>query len=179
MPNLPNHDVAEQPTAPSSHELAQENRQPLRAQGMQAGGYQPEYVNIAKQLSQLGASDERLQLAFNVSGKTLTEWRTANPEFAEACRAGTKTVEQALYRRAIGYDVTERKVQITKQGPVVVEETRHIPSDPRAAALLLRKHAPKEAQPESPYAQYYREIQGTALRPHDPKRQERELAKNS
>jgi hypothetical protein len=95
--------------------------------------YRDEYVPIARELAQLGASDEHLQRAFNINGSTLSDWRVGHADFDEACRAGTKALGANLYRRAMGYDSEERKVVVSKQGPIVLQEVRHIPADPRAA----------------------------------------------
>lgn len=170
---MPDNEVTEM-RGDLSDTSAQEERQAgEQPEPLRAGMYSKAYIAVAKELAQLGADDDTFQRAFTVSGKMLREWQDANPDFAAACRAGKEALGQAMYRRAMGYDVIERRIVMSKQGPVVVEEKRHIPADPRAAALCLQHYAPKQAERESPFAQLYRELVGTALRPKDPRRPER------
>ena len=76
--------------------------------------YKPEYVQFAKQLAKLGATDAGLADAFQVRISTIRLWMNIYPEFSEAIRVGkdaaNKRVERSLYERANGYGYDAVKI---------------------------------------------------------------------
>ena len=62
--------------------------------------YKPEYVQFAKSLAKLGATDANLADAFQVRISTIRLWMNIYPEFSEAIRVGkdaaNKRVERSL-----------------------------------------------------------------------------------
>ena len=77
---------------------------------------------------------------------TLYEWRREFPTIANALKNGRavadRKVENALFNRAIGSDVTEVKVTEGKDGKSVVTETKHIPADVTACIYWLKNRKP-------------------------------------
>jgi hypothetical protein len=73
--------------------------------------FKPEYVEQAKKLCQLGATDLDLADFFHVAEKTIRNWQAAHPDFLEAVRLGKgKADERAvkrLYQRAVGYQARQ------------------------------------------------------------------------
>ena len=76
--------------------------------------YKPEYVQFAKQLAKLGATDAGLADAFQVRISTIRLWMNNYPEFSEAIKvekaAANQRVERSLYERANGYNYEAVKV---------------------------------------------------------------------
>ena len=79
---------------------------------------------------------------------TLYEWRREFPTIANALKNGRavadRKVENALFNRAIGSDVTEVKVTEGKDGKSVVTTTKHVPADVTACIYWLKNRKPDE-----------------------------------
>ena len=69
--------------------------------------YKPRFVQQAKKLCELGATDVELSDFFDVSINTIGNWKTQHAAFLGALKAGKDVaddrVERSLYQRAIGY----------------------------------------------------------------------------
>jgi hypothetical protein len=105
-----------------------------------------------------GATDETLARQMQISRSTLSLWKTKHPVFAEAIRKSKEIVdvevENALLKRATGYDYIEEVPMKTKrefwteEGKCseetieVIEVTKHMPPDPRAAQYWLNNRKP-------------------------------------
>jgi hypothetical protein len=84
---------------------------------------------------------------------TLARWQIRYPELREALRESRAVadvrVEGALYKRAIGYDVTETKSTVVKHpdGTQTVKQEkfdRHIPPDTSAQIFWLKNRKPQD-----------------------------------
>jgi len=95
----------------------------------------------------------RTQIAHNlgIAVSTLFDWINDYPEFHEALKKGEELaiskVENALFKRAVGYEYDEIKQYITidKKGNKVkkVEKiTKHVPPDVGAIIFYLKNRAP-------------------------------------
>ncbi len=51
-------------------------------------------------------------------------------------------VENALLRRAVGYEYTETRVEESDKGSKVIEITKHLPPDTKAAIFWLKNRQP-------------------------------------
>ncbi len=76
--------------------------------------YNSEYHDDwAWSLALKGATDEEVAEAFGVSRRTVIRWKKEYPSFAEAYQRGKDVadvkVKKALYRRAIGYEITDKE----------------------------------------------------------------------
>lgn len=110
--------------------------------------YKPEYVEQARKLCQLGATDMELADFFEVNVLTIYRWRIAHPEFCNAMDLGKEApntrVKRSLYNRAVGYSYASEKV-FQYQGEIVRAETiEHVPPDANAAFLWLKNREPDE-----------------------------------
>jgi hypothetical protein len=110
--------------------------------------YKPEYVQFAKRMAKLGATDADLADMFQVRISTIRLWMNIYPEFSEAIRVGkdaaNKRVERSLYERANGYNYDAVKIFMpagSKQ-PIVVHYTQHCPPDVGAAFIWLKNRDP-------------------------------------
>jgi hypothetical protein len=106
--------------------------------------YKPEFVEQARNMCRLGATDEELAEHFEVCVRTIYRWRNTHEEFAEAVVVGKEhadaRVERALYSRAVGCSVERTKVfkHAGDEKPVCVTYQHHYPPDPNAALQWLR-----------------------------------------
>jgi hypothetical protein len=86
-------------------------------------------------------------MGMNVSA--LYDWSSKHSEFSEVLkRAKTIAdleVENALYKRALGYTVTLNKQKVTKDGYAVdCLEEMHIPADTTAQIFWLKNRQPEK-----------------------------------
>ena len=107
-----------------------------------------QYVDIARRMAYLGATDRDLAIAFNCTIKCIWDWKVAHPSFGEALKLGKKEVdervERSLYQRAVGYSYNAVKVMQNNGEPVYAEYVEHVPPDPGAAKLWLTNRRPEE-----------------------------------
>lgn len=107
-----------------------------------------------------GFTNEELARVFDVSTKTVNQWMWQKPEFKKAVRRGrdeydSENIEQALKKKALGYDYVEKHVTRTKivgkipdgadiSVPAIVttEITKHVQPDPRSIFYWLQNRQP-------------------------------------
>ena len=111
--------------------------------------YQPQYAVIARKLCEFGATVADLAEAFSVSPRIIEDWRKTHTAFAEALLTETvhqqlDRVEEALYRRATGYEYIAEKL-VTYKGRAKREKYRaHVLPDVSAAQFVLLNHRPEK-----------------------------------
>lgn len=121
------------------------------AQATNKGGrpskFKPEFLEQARKLAALGATDRDAAEFFEVTESTLHLWKHTQPGFSEALKVGKETadarVEQSLYRRALGYSHDE--VHITVYEGVVTQTpiVKHYAPDTTAAIFWLKNRQPE------------------------------------
>ena len=90
------------------------------------------------------------EIAYNmgINRSTLYKWQRAYIPIGNALKKGRavadRKVENALFNRAIGGDVTEVKVTEGKDGKSVVTTTKHVPADVTACIYWLKNRKPDE-----------------------------------
>ena len=108
--------------------------------------YKPEFAKQAEKLCELGATDEDLADFFEVSIRTIANWKTSIPEFLQALKGGKEAaddrVERSLYQKAVGY--THDAVKIFQHQGAVIEAPyrEHIAPDTTAAIFWLKNRRP-------------------------------------
>lgn len=100
----------------------------------------------AKKLSGLGLTDREIAHFFEIDERTLNRWKHDHPDFCLSLRVGKDVsddrVEQALYRRAIGFEHDEVHIS-TYEGKVTKTPiVRTYPPDTAAVSLWLRNRRP-------------------------------------
>ena len=104
--------------------------------------FKPEYVEQARKLTQLGATDREVAKFFNVSEQTLNTWKHVHLEFLESLKLGKETadrrVEQSLYRRAVGYSYDAVKIMGYEGEYTHVPYVEHLPPDTTACIFWLK-----------------------------------------
>ncbi len=117
-----------------------------------AGGrptlYKSEYVEQARKLAQLGATDREAADFFEVDEATIHRWKHSHPEFCESLKVGKETadnrVEQSLYRRALGYSHDAVKMHSVEGAVVTTPYVEHYPPDTTAAIFWLKNRRPDQ-----------------------------------
>jgi hypothetical protein len=110
--------------------------------------YRPEYIEQAKKLCRLGATDKEIADFFGCSVSTLGAWRAANPELDETMRTGKLLpdlqVADRLFQRTQGYSYEETKVSQDAKGNVTKSETvtKHLAPDVTAMIFWLKNRRP-------------------------------------
>lgn len=104
--------------------------------------YRPEYAEQAEKRCEAGATDLELADFFEVSVRTIHNWKAEHPEFLHALRVGKAAaddrIERSLFNRAAGYSFDSEKV-FQFQGEVVRAAIReHVPPDTAAAIFWLK-----------------------------------------
>lgn len=96
-----------------------------------------------------GLVNEQIAENIGIHPSTLYEWQNKYPEIAEALKQGKEVVdrqvENALLKRALGYEYEEVKMIATENGGKRVEKTRkQVPPDVTAQIFWLKNRKPKE-----------------------------------
>lgn len=94
-----------------------------------------------------GFTTHQIADAIGIGNTTLYKWRKEYPEINKAMSAGKDeadiAVENALFKRATGYDVEETHVEYEAGIEVKrVINTRHIPPDTGAICFWLKNRCP-------------------------------------
>lgn len=95
-----------------------------------------------------GLTDKDMANNIGIGESTFFDWKHKHPEFLEVLKKNKEVadiiVENALYKRAIGYDYEEVKT-ITSADGVVMQKTitkKHIPADITAQIFWLKNRRP-------------------------------------
>lgn len=98
-----------------------------------------------------GLTDEQISHNMGIAPSTLYEWKKKHPEISEALKKGKEVVdrqvENALLKRALGYEYEEVKQIIEKdengKDRKRVEKTiKHVPPDTTAQIFWLKNRKP-------------------------------------
>jgi hypothetical protein len=104
--------------------------------------FKEEYKEQARKLCEKGFTDNDLADFFNVTEHTINNWKKDFPEFFQSLKDGKAVadneVEMALYKRAIGYQVTEARSD-TNGGS---ETIKQLPPDTTACIFWLKNRKP-------------------------------------
>ena len=110
--------------------------------------FRDEYVEQARKLAMLGATDREAAEFFDVAESTLYLWKHTHPAFSEALKVGKETadnrVEQSLYRRALGYSHDAVKMHSVEGAVVTTPYVEHYPPDTTAAIFWLKNRRPDQ-----------------------------------
>lgn len=110
--------------------------------------FQPEYVEQARKLCKLGATDQEIADFFEVSARTIYRWKANNEEFCQALKSGKDEaddrVERSLFARANGYEHDEVDIRVIGQEIVQTQIRKFYPPDTTAAIFWLKNRRPAE-----------------------------------
>lgn len=105
--------------------------------------FKEEYIEQAKKLCKLGATDVQIANFFGVCEKTINNWKHEYPEFLQSLRSAKseadKEVEKSLFQRAIGYTCKDTKFA-TWEGDITdsQEYDKNYPPDVSACIFWLK-----------------------------------------
>lgn len=111
--------------------------------------YDPEFHPfMAWSLAIMGKTAKEIAKGLRISTGTLDSWQRTHPDFLSSIQAGRGVadshVEQALYKRAIGYDFDYTETtNDSEKGTTVKKCTKHISPDVNAQRLWLLNRKPE------------------------------------
>lgn len=90
-----------------------------------------------------GLTDEQISHNMGIAAGTLYDWKKRFSKISEALKKGKEVVdiqvENALLKRALGYDYQEERVERSdKDGVKVIQTLKHIPPDTTAQIFWLK-----------------------------------------
>lgn len=96
-----------------------------------------------------GLTNKQIAKNLGISQKTLYEWQNQYSEFREALKKGkevaNREVENALFKKATGYEYKETKVITNPDGSTRIENTiKHQAPDTTAAIFWLKNRKPDQ-----------------------------------
>lgn len=110
--------------------------------------FKPEFIEQARQLCKLGATDQEIADFFHVSARTLYRWKGENEQFCQALKSGKseadERVERSLFARAIGYEHEEVDIKVVAGAIVQTPIRKYYPPDTTAAIFWLKNRRGQE-----------------------------------
>lgn len=127
------------------------------AKGKYEKWLEPESLVLLEGWARDGLTDEQIAHNMGVRRETLYGWKKKHPNISNALKKGKEVVdievENALLKRALGYEYTEEKVEISeKDGKKVVQTVKHVAPDTTAQIFWLKNRRPEKwrDKPETP-----------------------------
>lgn len=137
---------ADLPEAPSASEPSGPSQKSQRPAGGRPTAFKPEFVESAKKLCVLGATDVEMADFFNVAVSTFYLWKHNHPQFSEALTSGKaaadERVERSLYHKAIGYTFEAEEIFQYQGGVVRAKVRKHVPPSDTAGIFWLKNRRP-------------------------------------
>lgn len=118
---------------------------------MAKGKYQqwlePDGLLLLEGWARDGLTDEQLAEKMGVGTRTLYDWKERFPQISQALKRGKEVVdiqvENALLKRALGYEYTEERIEVSeKDGRKVVQTVKTVPPDTTAQIFWLKNRRP-------------------------------------
>ena len=110
--------------------------------------YKTNFVEQARKLAKLGATDREAAEFFEVDEATIYRWKHSEPEFCEALKVGKQyadnRVEQSLYRKAVGYTFDSIKFHAYEGTVTETPCVEHVPPSDTACIFWLKNRRPEE-----------------------------------
>ena len=118
---------------------------------------EPEGLTLLEGWARDGLTDEQIAGNIGINTSTLYDWKNKFPKISEALKKGKEVVdiqvENALLKRALGYDFQETRVEKSdKDGTKIIQILKHIPADTTAQIFWLKNRRPDKwrDKPEMP-----------------------------
>lgn len=94
-----------------------------------------------------GLTDEQIAKNIGISRSTLGAWKNRFSSISDTLKKGKEIVdiqvENALYKRAVGYTTTEKRTEISLKDSKTVTITKEVPPDVTAAIFWLKNRKPE------------------------------------
>ena len=118
---------------------------------------EPEGLTLLEGWARDGLTDEQIAGNIGINTSTLYDWKNKFPKISEALKKGKEVVdiqvENALLKRALGYEFQETRVEKSdKDGTKIIQTLKHIPADTTAQIFWLKNRRPDKwrDKPEIP-----------------------------
>ena len=110
--------------------------------------FKPEYIEQARKLCKLGATDQEVADFFEVSVRTIYRWKGQHESFCQALKSGKTEaddrVERSLFARANGYEHDEVDIRVVGQEIIQTPIRKYYPPDTTACIFWLKNRRPAE-----------------------------------
>lgn len=125
----------------------------MGAKGKYEEWLKPENLTLVQGWRRDGLSDEQVAKNIGINRSTLYAWIERYKEFSDAYKKGSETalyeVENALFKAACGYDVTEAETITTttddgRETKQVRKKLRHISPNIGAICFILKNRRPEK-----------------------------------
>jgi hypothetical protein len=144
--------MARHKPSPDEVKAAADRAEGKRPEGKEKPGrptaYRAEYATQAGKLCKLGATDADLAAFFEVSLRTIANWKSQHEEFLHALKLGKEEadarVERSLFHKAVGYEQEAVKIFMPAGAaePVYAPYTERVAPDTTAAIFWLKNRRP-------------------------------------
>lgn len=108
--------------------------------------YKEEYIEQAKKLCSLGATDIQIADFFEINVATLYRWKNEHSEFCDALKVSKEIadnqVERSLFARANGYEHDEVDIRVISGEVVQTPIRKFYPPDTVACIFWLKNRRP-------------------------------------
>lgn len=109
---------------------------------------QPNGLVLLEGWARDGLTNEQIAANIGISPKTLYEWLKKFPEIKEKIESGKEVVdrlvENALLKRALGYEYTEKTYETSKEGKKTRVTKKQVAPDTTAAIFWLKNRKVNE-----------------------------------
>lgn len=110
--------------------------------------YRPEMADQAEKLCRLGATDAEIADFFDVSERTINNWKADHPEFLQSIKRGKiqadAEVADRLFQRACGYSHGDEKIFVSEGQVVRAATVKHYAPDSTACIFWLKNRRPAQ-----------------------------------
>lgn len=116
-----------------------------------------------------GLTEEQIAANCGVNVKTLWDWKSKFDPICNAIKKGKEVVdyevENALLKRALGYEYQEERVEHSdKDGYKVIQTIRHVPGDTTAQIFWLKNRRPEKWRDRREASTFNEQEQANAVR---------------
>lgn len=121
--------------------------EPIVAKGKYRRWLEPDGLLLLEGWARDGLTDEQLAEKMGITPATLYDWKNKYPEISEALKKGKEVVdiqvENSLLKRALGYEYTEERIEISeKDGKKVIQTVKQVVPDTTAIIFWLKNRRP-------------------------------------
>ena len=109
----------------------------------------PEGLLLIEGWARDGLTEDQIAHNMGIARSTLNEWKAKFPDISDALKKGKevvdRAVENALLKRALGYDYTEERIENSQiYGIKTIRITKHVPADTTAQIFWLKNRKPEQ-----------------------------------
>lgn len=130
-----------------ARQLLHKGGEPIVAKGKYQQWLEPDGLLLLEGWARDGLTEEQIAHNMGITRGTLYDWKKSHPDISHALKKGKEVVdievENALLKRALGYEYTEERVEISdKDGRKVIQIAKHVAPDTTAQIFWLKNRRP-------------------------------------